>query len=123
MQDTEAQEIITQLIQQAIEVPPLEFQPITTWSEYFYHVGQKKALKAVTKVLKISADSALKSYCSGVTEGCANFAELLAHVQLADVYAYYKHELKITVDMINDFEDYTIKGGFIKMLLGIPREV
>ena len=123
MLDTEAQEIIIQLLQQAEEVPPSEFHSIATWSEYFYHVGQKRALKAVTRILKISADSTLKSYCAGVTEGHANFAELLAHVQLTDVYAYYKHELKITTDIINDFEDYTIKGGFIKMLLGIPREV
>ena len=121
MQEIDVQDIITQIILQAQSGEHTEFQKIQTWAEYFYYLGQKRSLKAVIKILKVCAKCTLNSYCDDILEGCTDLNKLIAHGQFQEILDYYKQERKTVIDMLNDFENYQICGGFIKSLLGIPR--
>ena len=121
MQELDAQEIITQIIQQALENKPLEPYQLNTWAEYFFYVDQKRSLKAILRVLRFSATSIFSIYLKEISQGTQDVNKLLAYKQFKDITAYYKQELKTITYMLDDFENYIIMGGFINCLLGIPR--
>ena len=117
MQEINAQEILTLLIDQAQE-EHTEFHIITTWAEFKYYWRQEKATKVVIKLLRNSANFVFNSYCKAVASGSADFNLLLAYSQLQDVVAYYEQELKIISDMTNEYDDYLVSNNFIFTLIG-----
>ena len=122
MQDTEAQEIINQIILQAQENAQTEFHQINTWAEYFFYVGQRKSLKAVLKILRACERTLFREYCKEIATGFADLEKLLAYKQFAGILTYYRNELSVIISMLDDFENYIIMGGLIRSILGIPRE-
>lgn len=106
MQDLDAQEIITELIQQAEENKNTEFHLITTWDEYLYYLGQERSLKVVLKVLQQCANSIFKTYCKEIPFGTADFNLLLAYNKFKDIEAYYAQELKTIKEMNAEYDNY-----------------
>ncbi len=121
MQESEAREIINQLIQQAQEGVHREVHLIHTLSEYLFYCGQARSLKVVLRVLRNSSNLVFRSYCKGVARGASNLDELLAYQQLQAIIPYYEQELQIVNDMIVEYEDYLFSGNFIPALFGASR--
>ena len=121
MQESEAIEIINQLIMQAQEGEHTEVHLISTLSEYFFYLGQAKSLRVVLRVLRNSSNFVFKAYCRGIVIGTSNIDELLAYQQLRGIIPYYEQELEIVNDMIVEYEDYLFFGNLIPALFGASR--
>ena len=123
MQDIEAREIITQIIQQAEERRGVKPHIINTWPEYNFYCDQEKSLKVVLKVLRNCADFVFKDYCKEVSLGVADFNKLLAYKQFQDIIMFYHQELLIINGMVNEYSKYLTSGNFINALLGEERGI
>lgn len=123
MQETEAQEIISLLLDKARENKHTEIRLITTYREFRAVKKQARALKVVLKILRNSANSVFKSYCKEIVECEQDITKLLAYNQLFGIAAYYKRELEIITEMITEYDKYLDECNYIATLFGAVREV
>lgn len=121
MQDTDVQELIMQIIEQAEEQNHTPPHLIDTWPEYCFYRDQRRSLKVVLKVLRDSAESLFKSYCKKVAHGTANVNQILAYRQFQDIIAYYDDELQIIHGMILEYTNYLASGNLFAALFGESR--
>jgi hypothetical protein len=122
MQQTEAQQLLLDIIEQAKE-PNTEFTFITTWKEFRFSWQKFRATKLIIKTLEAAAKKLFKSYCKDVTTGSADVNKLLAAKQLEDTIAYYELELTTLERMLSDYDEYLGQGNFWHSFLGGERNL
>ena len=123
MTDTEATQIIQDIINKAIEGRQHPFRSILYWSEFRYYKGWVRSTKIVLKTLNFAADNLFKEYCKDVIAGISDITKLLAYSQLQDIMAFYKKDLDTVQSMLLEYEDYLGEGNFWYSFLGGRREV
>lgn len=122
MQQTEAQQLLVDIIEQANK-PNTPFTFITTWSEFRFYWRNRRATKLIIRTLEAAAGNLFKTYCKDITAGSADVTKLLAVKQLEGIIVYYKKELDTLQRMLNDYDDYLGKGNFWYSFLGGERNL
>ena len=121
MQELDAQEIINELIRQAKDNQHLEFYKLDNLFDYFYYLDQRRALRVTLRVLRNCLNFLFSDYCREVANGTGDFNKLLAYKEFEYIIEYYQQEFNTVNDMLDEYENYMILGGFLPALLGIPR--
>lgn len=114
--DTQEQEVVIALIERAQAGEHLPFKLITNISEYFINRTSKRAIKSVIKSLTKSRDRVFKRYCRQVAVGEGDFEQLLICNALQDAAEFYKTEIRIITDMIDEYDEYLLTN--INNLIG-----
>jgi hypothetical protein len=122
MQQTEAQQLLLDIINKAQEGKAQPFRTILYWSEFKYYHGLKKATKLIIKTLRISSKRLFKSYCEDVIAGISDLSKLLAHLQLLDIIDFYQQDLETIQTMLTEYDDYLGEGNFWYSFFGGKRE-
>ena len=122
MQNTELQNMLLEVIDHAQTAKLSEFRLITNWQEYRMYKGNYKAFKLLLRGLNKSSDRLFKKYCRGVTAGLSNFNTLLAYQRLVSTTEFYKKELAVIDDMLDEYETYLFsQGNLLWAYLGFHR--
>ena len=122
MQDTEAQDLLLEILKTAEEGRSVKFRLITSWYDYRARWRDYVATKLVVKTLKASAKKLFKHYCKSVKTGDADFTELLAYSQLLDIITFYKQDIDTLKKMLDEYDDYLWHGHFWYSFLGGERD-
>lgn len=124
MNNSEANQLLLDIITQAQEGKSVEFRYITSWSEFIYYTRLSRSTKLVIKALSASADKVFKEYCKDVIAGISDINKLLAYSQLQDIIAFYNNDLAILKRMLDEYDDYLGNwGNFWHAFLGGEREL
>jgi lipoate-protein ligase A len=122
MHDTEAQQLLLEIIEHAQEAKLSEFRLITSLGEHKYYRGKVRSYKLLVKGLKKSANRLFKKYCKSVTAGISNLTTLLAYQRLIQTLEFYQKELDTFVNMLDEYETYLFSGNiFWTIAMGMPR--
>jgi hypothetical protein len=122
MEQTDAQELLLEILTTAEEGKSIEFRLITSWYSFINYWRDYKATKLIIRMLKESADKLFKSYCREVPTGSADFTQLLAYSQLQEVITFYERDLSTIRRMLDEYDDYLGNGHFWYSFLGGERE-
>jgi hypothetical protein len=122
MQQTEAQQLLLDLIEQA-KKPNTEFTFITTWSEFKFCWQNARATKLIIKTLESAVKKLFKDYCKDIIAGSADVNKLLATRQLEGIIAFYERELDTLKRMLDDYDEYLGQGNFWYSVLGGERNL
>ena len=114
--DTQEQDVVIALIERAQAGEHLPFKLITNISEYFVNRTSRRAIKSVIKSLIKSRDRVFKRYCKQVANGEGDFEQLLVCNALQDTAEFYKAEIRIITDMIDEYDEYLLTS--INNLIG-----
>lgn len=123
MQDTEAQELLLQILNNAEEGKSIEFQLITSWSDFINTRRDYRASKLVVKMLKEAADNLFKVYCKDISAGSADFTKLLAYSELRDIKAFYERDIETLKKTLDEYVEYLGNGNFWYSFLGGIRDI
>lgn len=123
MQNTESQQLLLDIIEQAKTGQLLEFRYIRSWSEFTYCWQQAKSTRLLVRTLNSSSKKLFKSYCKDVIAGISDVNKILAYAQLQDVIAFYERDLETLKRMIKDYDEYIRDGYFWYSLLGGKRVI
>lgn len=123
MQDTEAQELLLEILNQAEEGKSIEFHLIISWAEFRFYLQTFRSTKLVIKVLKDATANLFKSYCREVSAGSADFTQLLAFSQLQDTIIFYERDLATLKRMLDEYDEYLGHGHFWYSFLGGERDI
>lgn len=121
MNNTEAQQILEEILAQAEKGQSTEFRFITSWYDFRSCFIQYKSTKLIIKMLKQSSKSLFKTYYIDVINGISDVTKLLAFTQLDDVIAFYQKELSTLDKMLDEYEDYLWHGNFLYAFFGGER--
>lgn len=121
MHDTEAQQLLLEIIEYAQEAKPSEFHLIVNWEDYKYYCGKARSYKLLVKGLNKSANRLFKKYCKSVTVGISNFTTLLAYQRLIQTLEFYQKELATVQDMIDEYITYLFDGNLFWSFIGFQR--
>ena len=122
MQYTDAQQLVSDIIEQA-KKPNTEFTFITTWNEFRFSWSKFRTIKLIIKTLKDAAKKLFKNYYKDIITGSADVNKLLAAKQLEDIIAYYGRELDTLERMLKDYDDYLGQGHFWYSVFGGERDL
>lgn len=123
MTNTDAQELLLNILRQAEEGKSIEFRFITSWYDFKDTIKDYRATKLIVRTLQDSAKNLFKSYCKAVSNGTADFTQLLAYYQLQDIIAFYEKDLSTLRDMLNEYDNYLGQGNFWFSFLGGIRDI
>lgn len=121
MDEQSALLIISKILEQAQERKFTEFHLIDTFEEFLWYRDNIPATKVVIKLLKRTSDSILKEYCKTVTSGISDVTQLLAYNQVVDAVNFYREELNIVTNMVDEYTGYLCHGNFWHAFLGGSR--
>ena len=122
MTDQETTQLITNIINKALEGKAQPFRSILYWSEYRYYHRCIRSTKLIIRTLQVSAANLFKDYCQDVIDGISDVTKLLAYQQLLGIIAFYKNDLSTIQSMMLEYEDYLGEGNFWYSILGGRRE-
>ena len=122
MQDTEAQQLLLEILEQAEQKKFVEFRLITSWSEFMFYRRSRTSTKLVILALKQAAKEIFKTYLKQVKSGISDVNNLLAHAQLQDVIAFYEKDLETLQKMLDEYDNWLGQGHFFYSILGGERE-
>lgn len=122
MLNTEAQELLLEILDHARETKPSEFRLLTDWESYRYCIKKRRSYKILVKGLKKSSDRMIKKYCKSVIAGISDLVTLLAYQRLVDAMNFYQKEVNTLSDMIDEYQTYMFSGNFFwAYVLQYPR--
>ena len=123
MNDNEAKQLLSDILNQAQEGQNIEFRFITSWQEFIYCMKLRRSTKLVIKTLTASANNLFKDYCKDITSGATDVNKLLAHEQLLEVITFYNKDLAVLKQMADEYDKYLGQGHFWYSFLGGEREL
>jgi len=123
MQNTEAQQILLSIIEQAEQENYTLFQFITSWAEFKFYYKKLMSTKLVIRILRTSADNLFNSYCKDIANGTQDVSKLLAYSQLGDIKAFYERDLETVKQMLDEYDEYLGQGNFLYSFLGGERQL
>ena len=98
-----------------------KFQLLQSWQEYLFTRNVKRAIKTLIKSLGAAANKQLKSYCKDIASGNSDFNRLLAYKYLNNILSFYLEELKITENMLDEYEAYLAAGNWLDFIWSTKR--
>lgn len=98
-----------------------QFQLIRSWREYRNLKKLRRTHVLLVGSLKQSLRAQLKKYCNAVEAGETNIINLLAYCTLKDVLDFYKEELSILEDMLDEYECYLAHGNWTDFIFAAQR--
>lgn len=113
--------IISKILEQAQERKFTEFHLIDNFEEFLWYHDMEYSTKVVIKLLKRTSNNILKEYCKTVTSGISDVTQLLAYTQILDAVNFYKEELNIVTNMVDEYTRYLCHGNFWHAFLGGSR--
>lgn len=122
MTDTDAKQLVLNIIEQAQNNETLKFQQIKFWHDFRYYTKLARSTKLIIKTLKTSAKRLFKEYCKDVEVGTSDVNKLLAYSQLQDIIAFYNTNLNVINRMLDDYDDYLGHGHFWYSFFGGERD-
>lgn len=122
MEQTDAQELLLEILTNAEEGKSIEFRLITSWQEFRFYQQNLRATRVIVGTLKEAADKLFRSYCREIPGGSADFTQLLAYSQLQEVCAFYERDVETLKKMLDEYDEYLGKGNFWFSFLGGERE-
>lgn len=122
MQDTDAQELLLNILNNAEEGKSIQFRFITSWSEFRFYWQNFRSTKLVIRVLRSAAKDLFKTYCEDIVAGSADFTKLLAYTEFQDVIAFYERDLNTLRKMLDEYDEYLGQGHFWYSFLGGERD-
>jgi hypothetical protein len=123
MNDTEANQLILEIINKAREGRAQPFRTILYWGEFRYYTKWVKSTKLVIKTLEQSSNKLFKEYCQDVVAGISEVTKLIAYSQLLDIIDFYRNDLETVQAMLIEYDDYLGEGNFLYSFLGGRREL
>lgn len=123
MQDTEAQQLLLEILEQAEQKKFVEFRLIKSWSEFMFYRKSRTATKLIIKALDQSSRDLIKSYCKQVESGTSDVSWLLAYSELKDVIAFYEKDLETLQKMLDEYDNWLGQGHFFYSILGGERDI
>ena len=124
MNNSDAEQLILDIITKAREGKAQQFQLIVSWSDCVYYRRYKTSTKLIIKTLQDSANNLFKEYCQDVIKGISELTKLLAYIQLLDIKAFYENELIVIQQMLDEYDNYLGDwGNFWYAFLGGRRQL
>lgn len=111
--DAQIPKILIELVERADTGDHIQFELIQSWEEYIRTYRKLRALQTVIKVLKTGSEKLFKFYCKDVKAGQADFNALLISQALVDTINFYKEELKVVHNMVDEYELYLLSGNLL----------
>ncbi len=121
MNDTEAQQLLLDIIEYAEKGKLTEFRFITSWAEFRHYRQMVKGTKLTIRILDFAAKGLFKTYCKDITTGAQNVNKILAYSQLQNIKAFYERDLDTLKRMIDEYDEYLGQGHFWYSFLGGER--
>ena len=113
----EQEELYEALTQKALNAEHTEFEYIKNTSEFFIMKQAVSGLETVIKLYISICNALYKAYCNQVLEGRADFNMLYIFRQNQECITYYKRELEIAKDMLDEYWAYVWSGHFLDQWL------
>lgn len=121
MQDQEM-ELFEQLVAAALEGEPSKFEFIRNLEGYHYIQAAKRGIKKTVKLFKGMFESLAAQHYEAIMKDEAPVEQVILVKQMYLCYEFYKNELQITKDMLQEYRSYIIKSGhFISVFFGYQR--
>ena len=118
MSVNETQQKLLTILEHAQTAKPSEFRLILNWNDLKYCQHKVKSFKLLVKGLRRAADGLFKGYCTGVANSKSDFVKLLAYQQLVQAAVFYENEIKVFLEMLDEYDTYLGKGNFLWSYLG-----
>lgn len=122
MNDDQVKIVLNALLEHVEKGDHPEFQMLTSWSECFSILKQRRALKRVIKSLQKSQKTLLRQYCKSVIKNENEFTKLLAHSTLQNAINFFKVDFDILSDIINEFDLYAADNLLESIFIGRPEQ-
>ena len=117
----DGEKLFVQLMEKALQNQKSEFQFLGSLEDMLaarqYVRGVKKVLKIFNRVEK----KTFKSYLKLVDTDNTDLGVLIALKQFDQCITFYKKEMEIALDMLDEYRAYVTGGHIIDTLLGRPR--
>jgi hypothetical protein len=110
MKNVEDQKLLADLVKKAESGEHTRFTWICSWSEYRSHQTSKRALKMLVNSLEYSTASLFNEYCKAIPNGTADITNLLVRNVLLQTTEFYKLELAMIEDMLDEYEAYLFES-------------
>ena len=123
MQDTEAQQLLLEILEQAEQKKFVEFRLIRSWNEFRFYRRSKLSTKLVILALKQAAKEIFKTYLKQVKSGISDVNNLIAHAQLRNTIAFYEKDLETLQKMLDEYDTWLGQGHFFYSILGGERDI
>ena len=98
-----------------------KFELLRNWQEYRDMRKVRYARKVALRYLQELSDNQLKNYCKAVSAGASDVCKLFAYTYITKVIAFYAEELRITEDMLDEYETYLLSGNLIDFIFNLQR--
>lgn len=116
-------EIFLDIVNYASAGEHTKFGRLRNSSEYIEGRLTRRSIKVLLSSLQHAADRVFKKYCKDVIKQQANVSSLLAYKKFQHVISFYKEELRLLEETLNDYETYLAEGNFINaFVLGKERD-
>jgi hypothetical protein len=123
MDNTEAQQLLLEIIDQAQNRRFTEFRLITSWADFRFCRKNHLATKLIISMLKDSTRNLFNAYCKDIKSGIQDIQQLLAYTEIREITAFYEKELETLQRMIDEYDDYLGHGNFWYSFLGGERDL
>lgn len=123
MDNTEAQQLLIEIIEQAQNQKFTEFRLITTWADFRYWRKNTLATKLIIRMLEDASRNIFKDYCRTVESGTQDIQQLLAYTEIREITGFYNKELETMQKMIDEYDEWLGQGHFWYSFLGGERDV
>lgn len=123
MNNTEAQQLLLEIIEQAQKKKFTRFRLITSWADFRACRKNAIATKLIIRVLQDSAKNLFKGYCKSIKAGNQDVQQLLAYNEIGEITAFYEEELDTLLQMLDEYDKYLEQGHFWYSILGGKRDL
>jgi CRISPR/Cas system CSM-associated protein Csm2 small subunit len=123
MDNTEAQQLLFEIVNQAQNQKFTEFRLITSWVDFRLCRKNHLATRLIINMLKDSARNLFNAYCKDIKSGTQDLQQLLAYTEIREITAFYEKELETLKKMLDEYDDWLGQGHFWYSFLGGERDI
>ena len=123
MTQTDAQQLLLEIVEQAQQQKFTQFRLITSWADFKFYRNNAIATKLIIRMLKSSAKNLFKNYCKDIKTGIQDVQQLLAYNEILDIIVFYEKELETFKRMLDEYDDWLGQGHFWYSFLGGERDI
>lgn len=99
------------------------FELLRNFKDYLAARYVRYSLILLVSDLDRNAEKLFNKYCRLQAKGTDDVSMLLAYNCLNKILVFYKEELRIAEELVNEFNSYMFSGNFISMITGKTRPI